>query len=114
MIDNNSIACFEEPATRAGFNNLAAWLVPRDNSLITLRPFAEMLVINTANVRTADCGSLHADQDLTVIRAWNRDRPKFHRAISGQICCLHCLSHNLISLDSKPQLISDPDKSRPE
>jgi hypothetical protein len=40
MINDNPVSRLEEPAARAGFNNLAAWLVPRDNSLITFRALA--------------------------------------------------------------------------
>jgi hypothetical protein len=70
VVNNHAIAGFETAATLTGCDNLAAWFVACDYSLVTFRPLAEMLVIDAANIRAADGRSFHAQQDFPV--AWGR------------------------------------------
>jgi hypothetical protein len=49
-------------------DDLAARLVAGDHALVAFGPFAEMLVIDAANVGAADGGGLHAQQNFAVAR----------------------------------------------
>jgi hypothetical protein len=54
VIDDHSVAALETTATGAGLNNLAAWFVAGDHALVSFRPLTEMLVINGADIRSAN------------------------------------------------------------
>ncbi len=68
VIDNHAIAALEASAPRPLSHNLPAWLVAGDHALVAFRPLAEMLVINAANVGTADGGRLDAQQNFSMPR----------------------------------------------
>ena len=68
VVHRNAVAYLEAPAARAGLHNLAAWLVARHHTLVAFGAFAQMLVIDGANVGTADGGGLDAQQNLAMAR----------------------------------------------
>jgi len=61
VIDNDSISRLEAPAAGTGFHNLAAGFMTSDDALIAFRTFAQMFVIDAADIRAADGGGLYAD-----------------------------------------------------
>jgi hypothetical protein len=54
MVYNHPVADPKTPATRPSGYNLAARLMAGNNSLIALRPIAQVLVIDASDIRTAD------------------------------------------------------------
>jgi hypothetical protein len=54
MVYNHAVANSKPPAPRASGYNLTARFMTGDNPLIAFRPFAQMLVINASDIRTAD------------------------------------------------------------
>src|ERR1039458_4084451 len=61
----------------------------RNHALISFRPFAKMLMVNTADVRTADRRGLHLEQHFSVSRLRNRHVAQFHSAVAWQKRTLH-------------------------
>jgi hypothetical protein len=54
VVHNHAVADAKTPAAGASLHDLPAWLMARDYALISFRAFAEVLVIDAADVRTAD------------------------------------------------------------
>jgi hypothetical protein len=50
VIHDHAVAYLETAATRTGFDNLSAWFVAGDYSLVAFRTFAKMLVVDCADV----------------------------------------------------------------
>ncbi|OPZ66199.1 MAG: hypothetical protein BWY83_02949 [bacterium ADurb.Bin478] len=72
VIDDYPVAFLKSPTARTNPGDLSARLVPGDHpALIALHAFAQMLVINAANVRPADRRGFHLDKRLAVSRSWN-------------------------------------------
>jgi hypothetical protein len=57
--------------------------VAGDNSLIAFHPFAEVLVVDTSDIRTANGRSLHTQQHLAMAWLRNRGLSEFHGVIAG-------------------------------
>jgi len=55
-------------------------------SMVALRPFAEMLVIDASDVRAADGRGLDSDQNFTMTRPRDGNGAKFHFVVSRQKC----------------------------
>jgi hypothetical protein len=93
VINDHAIAGLEAAAALAGSNYLAAWLVAGDHALVSFGTFAEVLVIDAANVGAADGGGFDAEQHLSV--AWSGDGhgAQFDGRVSGQEGCGHGLVH---------------------
>ncbi len=54
VVHNNAIADAKTPAAGAGLHDLTAGLMARDYALISFRAFAQMLVIDAADIRATD------------------------------------------------------------
>jgi hypothetical protein len=54
VVNDDAVAGLEAAAARACRDDLAARLVAGDHSLIALRTFAKVLVIDAANIGAAD------------------------------------------------------------
>jgi hypothetical protein len=78
VIDDHTVANPKTTAPRTDLYNLATGLVTGDDSLVSLRTFAEMLVIDTANIRTADSGRLYSKQHFAVRRLRKRHAAEFN------------------------------------
>src|SRR5579864_1104437 len=95
VIHDHAVADFKAPATLSHLDDFAAWLMAGDNSLVTFGSLAEMLVINAADIGTADRGGLNPDQNFAVVRARNRNRAKFDSVVSRKKRGSHILSHRI-------------------
>jgi hypothetical protein len=71
VIDEDAITDLETSATGAGLDNLTGGLVAGDDSAIAFGTFAEMLVIDAADVGPADGGRLDGEKDFAVRRLWH-------------------------------------------
>src|SRR3569623_1219274 len=54
VVDNDTITDLESSTAGAGGNDPACRLVPCDHALVAFRTFTQMLVIDRADVRSAD------------------------------------------------------------
>src|SRR5690606_23185746 len=85
VVDDDPIARLEAPASGTDLDDLTARFVACDHpGLIALRPPTQMLMIDAADVRTADGRGLHADQHFAMTRHRNIERAQFHRAVARQ------------------------------
>jgi hypothetical protein len=91
VIDDDSIANSEAPAAGAGLYDLTAWLMTGNNPLISFRTFAEVFVIDTSDIRAADCGCLYPEQDLAMAGTRYRHGTEFNSAVARQIRSTHAL-----------------------
>jgi hypothetical protein len=66
VIDDYAIAHGKPAAPRPDFYDLPTGLMARNNSLISLGTFADMLVIDTANVGTTNSGRFHSEQNFPM------------------------------------------------
>src|ERR1022692_1166036 len=95
VVHNHTIARFETATALALSHDLSAWLVPRDHSLVAFRPLAQMLVIDAANIRPANCRSLDPKQNFPMTRLRHRYRAHFDRRVPRQKRRSHRLFHLL-------------------
>ena len=93
MIDDYSISCFESSTAGTGRNDLACRLMPCDYALITFRAFAQVLVIDCADIRSADGRSLDGEENFAMARFWDRNFSHFHGAVPRKERRFHHLSH---------------------
>ena len=82
VIDDDAVAHAEAAAAGAGLDDLAAGLVAGDHALVAFGTLAQMLVIDAADVGTADGRGLHAEQHFAVARRRERAPPSARRC-----CC---------------------------
>jgi hypothetical protein len=54
VVHNHAVADAKTSAAGAGLHDLTAGLMARDYALISFRAFAEVLVIDAADIRTTD------------------------------------------------------------
>jgi hypothetical protein len=73
VINDHTIADFESTAAGAGLDYLPAWFVAGDHPLISLRPLAKMLAIDSAYIRATNRRSFDRNQDFTMSWFWYRD-----------------------------------------
>jgi hypothetical protein len=90
VIDDHTITLAETTAAWSDPDDLTARFVPGNHALIALRPFAQMLVVNTSNIRAAYSGGFHEEKDFSM--PWLRigDLAAIHRAVAWQIGAGHC------------------------
>ena len=93
VVDNHAIAHLEAAAALAGRDDLPARLVAGNHSLVALGALPQMLVIDAANIRTADCGGLHAQQHLAMPWSGHRHSADVDGRVAGQERCGHRLFH---------------------
>src|SRR5271165_3708458 len=93
MVDDHAAAFGEAAATGADLDDLAAGLVAGDHSLVAFGALAQVLMVDAADVGTADGGSLHAEEHLSVAGNRNGYVSQFHGAVAGQ----KRASHDLIT-----------------
>jgi hypothetical protein len=91
VIDDDSVANSEAAAAGAGLYDLTAWLMTRNNPLISFRTFAEVFVIDTSDIRATDCGCLYPEQDLAMAGTRHRHGAEFNSAAARQIRSTHAL-----------------------
>ena len=89
VIDDDAIARFEAAAARSRGDDLAAGLVPGDHSLVAFGAFAQMLVINAANIGAADRRCLYAQQNLPMARLGHRHSAHLNGRVARQERCGH-------------------------
>src|ERR1035437_7956207 len=94
VVHDDAVTDVETPAAGAGFHNLPTGLVSRDHTLISLGAFPEMFVINGANIRAANGGSLDAEQNLAMTRHRHWHGSKFDGTVSRKVGCLHRPLHD--------------------
>jgi hypothetical protein len=84
VVNDDSIALRKTTASRPGLHNLTARFVTGDDSLITLRALPEVLVVDAANVGTANCGRFDSEQHIPVPNARDCQTAKLNLVVSGQ------------------------------
>ena len=109
MIDDYPISDSESPTARTRSNDLACQLMPRDYALIAFRTFPQVLMIDCADIRTANRRGLYGEKNFAMARL--RDRNFFHldSAVPRKERCFHHLAHRIHS-----QLFSCTDTLREE
>ena len=90
VIDDHAVAQAEAAASGTGLDDLAARFVTGHHALVALGALAQMLVIDAADVRTADGGRLHAEQHFAVARDRDGHLFQFDGAVAGKECACHC------------------------
>jgi hypothetical protein len=110
VIHNHPFAQPEAPAAVPDLLDLAAWFMSGDNALVSLWPFAKVLVIDATDIGTANRRGLDSEQNLTVPRARHLHRSEFDRTVSRQERRLHCPIHgpNLPKPHQQPNVSSSP------
>jgi hypothetical protein len=93
VIDDYSIAGFEPAAARTALDDLPAWFVTGNGSLIALRALAKMLVIDATDIRSTDCGCFHTKKHFAVARSGHGNSAHFNGRVTGQVCRSHCAFH---------------------
>ena len=93
VVHNHAIAGLEAAAARAFSDDLAAGFMAGDDALVAFRAFAEVLVIDAADVGTADRRGLHAQQHLSMARSRHGHGTQLDGAVSGQERSGHRLFH---------------------
>src|SRR5215471_9143279 len=91
VIHDHALALAEPPAAGTGLDNLPARLVARDHALVALRTLAEMLVIDTPDIRPANRRRLHAQQHFAVAGRGHGNFLQLDGAVAGQVRASHCL-----------------------
>jgi hypothetical protein len=91
VIHNHPIANRKSAAARTNFDDQTTGLMPGNHSLITFRAFAQVLVINATNVRTANSGSFDPEQNFPMFWMRHWQSAKFNSIVSGKKCGLHGL-----------------------
>jgi hypothetical protein len=107
MIDDYAVADAKTPTTRTDFYDLPTGFMAGDYTLISFWPLAEMLVVNAANVRTADRRDLHPEEHFAVRGSRNRQAPQLNFVISGKVCGPHALLAGLHSRASSQIVRTD-------
>ena len=90
VVDDDAVALREAAAAGAAPDDLPAGLVPRDHPrLVALRPLAEVLVVDAADVGAADRGALRPHQHLAVARRGHGIAFDLGGAVAGKDSALH-------------------------
>jgi hypothetical protein len=89
VIDDDAVVFLELAATGAGLDDLAGGLVAGDDALVALGAFAEMLVIDAANIGAANGGGFDAEEDLAMAGRKDGVLVKLGGAIAGKDGALH-------------------------
>ena len=85
MIDNHAVAGVEAAHTGPFGHDDAAGLVPGDGAGdIALRPLADVLAVDAADVAAADGGGHGLDQNLAVAGGGNVKLFQLNGAVAGQ------------------------------
>jgi hypothetical protein len=95
VVEDHPVADTEAPATGADLDDPAARLVAGDHVLVCLRPVAEVLAVDGADVAATDRRRLHVDQDLAVAgrRSWHvveGDLPSAGETYAAHCCACSC------------------------
>jgi hypothetical protein len=93
VIDDHAIANLEATAARPGSDDLTRGLVAGDDTLVAFRTFAQVLVIDGANVRTADGGSFDREKHLTVTGLRYRHVSQLDGTVPREKRSFHRLAH---------------------
>jgi hypothetical protein len=93
VIDDYSISNLEPAAARAGFNDKSRGLVSGDDALVALRAFAQVFVIDGANIGAANCGRFDGEEHFTVSWPRNRNFPHLDGAVPREKRRFHHLAH---------------------
>jgi hypothetical protein len=99
VIYDHSIAHAEAPAARPGFYDLAAGFMTRNHSLVSFGTFTQVLVINAANVGTANGGCLDSQQNLSMRWMRHGQRTKLNSVATRQERGMHILLVDCYLLD---------------
>ena len=113
VIDDDAVAHAEAAAAGARLDDLAARLVAGDHALVAFRAFAQVLVIDAADVRAADGGRLHAQQHFAVARLGDGHFFQFDRAVAGQDMRLSLFDHSVEVPEIFPGLVLFPEEHLP-
>ena len=95
MVQDDTIPFMESAHTRTTLHDLSCRLVacngPRH---ISLRSFADMLTIDTADIRPADRSRLGFDYNFSVSRLRNIKFLKLHSTVPRKYCTDHFYCHD--------------------
>src|ERR1019366_10574986 len=82
VIHDGAVAHIETPATGTDLDDLSTRFVAGDHSLVAFRTFAEMFVVDCADVGAADGRSPDRNENLTVTWFGHRHNSDLDRAVS--------------------------------
>ncbi len=91
VVDDHAVAFAELAAAGPGLHDLAARFVARDDALVAFGAFAEVLVINAADVGAADGRGLHPDEDFAVAGRGHGKTFELGGAVARQEGALHLI-----------------------
>src|ERR1035438_3467176 len=83
VIYDHAVAHDEAAASGPRLDDLPGGFVAGHHSLVAFRTLAQMLVIDAADIRTADGGRFHAKQHFAVAGRRNGHLFQFDRAVAG-------------------------------
>ena len=98
VIDNHAVALVKTAKPFPFLDDNAARLMPSNGAVdVSLRAFAGMFAINTADIAAADGRRHRLNQYLPMARLWNIKFLEFYSAVPGQRCPNHFTIHDTFS-----------------